>query len=105
MILNRGPNDTGKADNVESVWTKLIPMIIFAFFFFGLVVFLLNRRIPHQHNKYYNLVFIFRGIAYGLFFLLAIVTWRSMWTEESFEEREKKAHVELKKKIARFIRD
>jgi len=82
-----------------------MPMIIFSFFFYSLIVFLLNSKVPHHHNKYYTLVLIFRGIVYCLFALLIGVSWKYLKNEVSFEEREQAALEELKRKIARFIRD
>ena len=82
-----------------------MPMIIFSFFFYSLVVFLLNTKVPRHHNKYFSLVLIFRGIVYFLFVLLIGVSWRYLRTEVSFEEKEQAALEELKRKIARFIRD
>jgi phosphotransferase system glucose/maltose/N-acetylglucosamine-specific IIC component len=80
-------------------------MIIFTFFFYSLIVFLLNTKVPHQHNKYYPLVLVFRGIVYFFIALLVILSWRYLKKDSSFEEKEKEAIEELKRKVARFIRD
>ena len=102
---SRGPNDDMQSAAKESVWMKLIPMMIFSFFFYSVIVFLLNTKIPHQHNKYYSLVLIFRTIVYILFAVLAGLSWKYLKTDDAFEEKEKIAIEELKKKVARFIRD
>jgi len=101
----KSPNDGDNAVAKDSVWMKLVPMIIFSFFFYSLVVFLLNTKVPHHHNKYHVLVLIFRAIVYIIVIFCAIFSWRFLKNQESFEEKEQAAIAELKKKIARFIRD
>jgi len=42
---------------------------------------------------------------YIIVIFLAVFSWRFLKNQESFEEKEQAAIAELKKKIARFIRD
>jgi hypothetical protein len=83
----------------------MVPLLFFTFFFFGLIVFLLNKKVLYEHNKYYNLVYIFRYGIYLLISLLVILSCVQLKKGPTFEDKENQAIQELKNKIARFVRE
>ena len=83
----------------------MVPLIFFAFFFFGLIVFLLNEKSIHQHNRYFSLVIIFRYGVYIFLIMLVGLSIKSIKKGPDFIQKEKDAIADLKQKIGRFVRD
>lgn len=68
-------------------------------------MFLLNKKVIHEHNKYYQLVLVFRYGIYLFLLLLAVLSILQLKNGTAFEKKELEQIQELKNKIARFVRD
>jgi len=102
IVKIKSDNDNS-VNNSSNIWIKLIPLLIFSFLLFGMVVFALNNRGMRFTNKYYVLVQYFRWTLYGALYLIIFSTMYYFKTYCTFEEQEQDFVAELKKKIARFV--